>query len=305
MANDVTELQHENIARIGFAEYLSILLPFTVFANDFSNEIAEQGDTVGVPLFPAAVVKDMLNPANNWENLPSDVAVTKAPITLDRHKASGFAFTGKEMQSLRNDRFDLMVKNRIQQGAGALAEEVSTDILGLVLAANFPAVAYTGLAASYDSDVVADLWGVAKAAKWRGLPGMVVDLTYIVQLMKDPDIKGAWSFANRDPEVRSMIHETFNFDLHGSGVIPDNGENLTGFICKPDAIGILQRLADIPTDKERDYTFVKHMTDPETGISMTYTSYWSKTDRKQIYAFDVQWGRGVVKASSLKRIVSA
>jgi hypothetical protein len=92
---------------------------------DYSNEAAEKGDTIDVPIPSAIQVQDVAPSAN--APATADTAPTKVQIPLDKWKEAPFYLTDKDMvESIRG-----IIPMQVSEAVKALGNAVNTDLFAL------------------------------------------------------------------------------------------------------------------------------------------------------------------------------
>lgn len=92
-------------------------------------EQAAVGDSVKVPIVPAATVTDATPGVTPPDD--GDVTPTTVPVTITRDRRVAIRFTGEDERRLRNGgNYDDVFGQRIEQGFRALLNEIETDLAG-------------------------------------------------------------------------------------------------------------------------------------------------------------------------------
>jgi hypothetical protein len=134
MANNLTQVQDIRIADRFLEAFVAALTPLRAFSTDFTPEFTQRGKTVNVPVIGAANASYDFNGSYS-ANADSDVQ--GIPVVLDRHKVQSLHLTDKEV----SESSWVSVERLAIAKARQLAQDVLTDIWGLVTAANYGAPA--------------------------------------------------------------------------------------------------------------------------------------------------------------------
>jgi hypothetical protein len=129
------------------------ILPLTVFSTVFRDIVLQGTDKVEVPYYPLQGIKSKdFNGTYDFSTgagLKTDVR----ELTIDQRKYQPLAMTSSQIARL--PQLGAIDVGRLK--GEKLAFDVIQDVLGLVTAANFPSVAFTGAASTFDSDDVVDI----------------------------------------------------------------------------------------------------------------------------------------------------
>lgn len=271
------------------------LLPLNAFATDFSDKPFDEGDTVKLGYVPAATAARAFNgtytiQASDWQ---------KRALAIDRHEYVSWGLSDVDLY--KSSLVNLKMQTRMK--AQALASAVITDVLGLVTAANYGAAAFTGAANTFDLDDVADLRTVARKAKWpKAMRSMVLGADYYGNVIKDANFQDAAAAGSTAVREEGELPRLYSFTPYESEAIPANAENLIGFINMPSAMGVAMRyLKPRRPDRYIDARAVAH----KTGITFGFRQDYDTRTGVESYIFECNWGRAILEAQALKRMVSA
>lgn len=123
MANTLTDIMSKILAR-GLLVFRELAVMPRLVNSDFSNEAAEKGDTIDVPISAAIPVRDVTPGPTPPANV--DTALSKVQVPLDKWKEAPFTLTDKEMVEIdvRTHFLPLQTLEAIR----ALANQVNLDI---------------------------------------------------------------------------------------------------------------------------------------------------------------------------------
>lgn len=298
MSNTLTNTQNQIIADAAVREFNTLINPLRAFSTDYSPAPTEKGKKVTVPVFPshtaAAFAGDYSGP---------DGAVTGVDVTLDQHYFVSRHITDKEAAESSVNYLD----NFGRQNGAAVARSVLANLFALVTAANFGNAAGDKLvvaAASFSADTIADIRAKVTA---KGIDpsacALVLNSAYFTALLKDAVIIANPAFGGE--AIRSgMIKNLFGFaEVHEAPTLPANGENLGGFACAPQAVGVAMRyLMPQSTKSLEDYGSVS---DEVTGATLGFRVIGEPLAGKTHIVSEALWGSAKVDGKALVRVLTA
>lgn len=297
MANTIpTELQQDVLLKSALRAFKKRILPLAQLSTVYRDVPLQGTNIVQVPYYPLVTA-----PSTNFNGTYAfgDTTTETRPVTVDRRKYQSLSITSAE--AARQPNID-WAKHGAMKGE-KLAVDVITDILSLVTLANFGAASFTGVASGFDSDDVADLRGIANGLDWpKTGRAIFLDSTYDTNLVKDDAIKAALNFGGNVAQT-GEIGQIFGFGYVENPHIPENAENLIGFITYMSAIltafSPIRPLPNVLSQLTR-YDVV---TDPDSGISLEYREWGEAgvdSDRRVI---ECNYGFAKGEAAALKRLV--
>lgn len=298
MANTLTNTLNTLLAQNALNAFTAALTPLRAFSTNFSEAEVSRGDKVKVLwLNAAAAAQDFSDPGTYTIQ---DSTAEGLDITINKRKYVSWHLTTEQMAN--NPQVNL--ERFARQKGFQLAKAVIQDIFSLVTNANYGAASFTGGAASFDNDDVADLEVVCDDADWPEMErGLILKPTYHGNLVKDAAVAGIMGVASSPVISSSRIDTLHNFDIYKSTLIPDNSENLVGMAVHPDAILMAMRvLRPEPNTALDDFQV---FTDPGTGMSITLRQWYEPTTDQTNRVLECNYGRRTGNTAALKRLVSA
>jgi len=296
--NTLNNIQDIRIADKFLEAFVAGLTPLRAFSTDFSPEFSERGKTVNVPLIGAAGAS--YDFAGSYSQ-NKDSNVEGLPVQLDRHKVQSLHLTDKEVSESSWVSLERLAKSKGHQ----LAQDVLTDIWSLVTAANYPEIAWTGAAAAFDADGVlairSECAGINMPATERSL---ILDSAYYSALLGDQRIAHSYLMQMSQPSLmEGRIPRVYGFDIHETTIMPDNGEELTGFTAHPSGMAIAMRY--LSPIRPEAYIEALPVTDPETGITLGFRRYYDTDSGMEIAAFECVYGFRTAVPKGILRITRA
>lgn len=300
-ANTVNpELQRTVAMQDGIGAFATTVLSLRVFATTFGAVRLEGTDKVSIPYYPLHTAASVDWVAGNGYVMAEDVNSDAKTLTVDRRKYQPMQASSSD---IRRQPFMNLAMGLKRKGE-KLGVDVVTDILSVITAANF-GDAFIEPAASFDSDDVIDLKGVADEAGWPQTTGraLVLGNPHAVSLLKDPAI-GSLAQFGRAVTQNGDIKRILGFDLTVEPNLPTNDQFLSGFICWPSSV-VVAFSPITPSDSVRDrLARYEQVVDPITGATFEYRA-WGDPDMDQSRQIvEANYGFAVGEAAALKRICS-
>lgn len=290
------ELKVETILDTFLEALVEELLALNAFSVDFSDKIVAEGDTVDVGYIPAAAAARAFN--GTYTIQKSDWGIKKVSINRHQYVSWGLSDVDLYKSSIVN------LKTQTRMKAHSLATAVLADILSDVTAAKFPNVAFTGGSAGFDLDDVADMRTKARKAKWpKALRNLVLGADYYGNVVKGSVFQNANQAGGTSVRETGELPKLYSFTPYESESIPDNGENLEGFMNMPSAMAVAMRyLAPRRPDRYIEARPVKH---EQTGITFGFRQDYDTKTGVEAYIFECNYGKDVLEPEALQRIRSA
>lgn len=268
-----------------------------VFSTDFSKEVAKDMvmTTRVVPAMGAAVDFSTVTGRND-ANVSGDIATELVTVNL-KHYLKGFSLTDQQVSDLETGSPDTKEK-LISKCAHSVAKGIFDDAMALVTQANYGNVASNVASTSFTYDTVCDLKEVASDLGWDEA-SIVLNSKYVTALRKDDAIAGQLGSAIVES---GKIGKVAGFDVVEAPV-PENSENLKGFICTPDSMVICARMPDVSNDGNLaiyEPTFEK-----ASGLPMLIHGFRDANTGKLTVTLEVIAGVAVGVKTALKRVATA
>jgi len=317
MANTLNASIYQKIARLGFQALRKKLVPLRAFTTDFSADVAEEGESVDIRVYPSATAAKSFSTATGsggaggeLKNAIGDLTVAKKTVTLNQDPVTGFHFTDKERATLNAGAMTDTLRNMVESHANAVAKHVLDYVFNLLTAANFANSAFTGAASTFDLDDVIDINAVLADAGWpvdeAMKIAMVVKPTMRAALKKDNAIQDLSASGIPGVVARGALDGVDIFRIYQAPTLPPSGgtpesENLVGFVALPEAIAIATRTYAPQGQVE----YYEVLTDEETGLSVVYVVWYDPNTEKMYHNFRLLYGATVCKGDALQRMKSA
>jgi hypothetical protein len=276
------------------------LLPLNSFSTVFNSVPLQGTNKIAVPFYPLAT--DATSDFNGTYSFGDTNAINSREITVNKRKYQALSFTSSELarQPYFNPEQLGFLKGR------KLAEDILRDVLSVVTLANFGAAIHTGAASGFDSDDMITMKTVLDQSKWaKTSRSMVLDNAYEGALLKDAAIKNAAAVGSATAIQNGRLPQIAGFDVIGTNLVPDNGENLVGMVALPEAILVAFSPVQPSPGVRANLTAYEVATDPETGLTIEYRSWGDPDTDTEKSVMEVNYGFAKGHEAALKRIVSA
>jgi len=314
MANTWNGMTFTNIAQRGFSAFKKRLVSLRAFTTDFSDDVAQQGDTVSTRIIPAASAAQDLQDDHSGDrsDAAGNTTTTARSVTLNQQPISGFHLTDEEAAKIAAGVWNDTLIRKIESHGYAVANHMLAYVFNLITASNFSNLAFTGLASTFDLDDVMDINAVLAAAGWpvddELAIAMVLNPSYRTALKKDGAIQDLSKSGIDGVISRGALDQVDIFRLYQAATLPPSGgtpasENLVGFVATPDSIAIAQRVV-MPQDVG-DLLHFEVMEDPETGANVVYRAWYDRAYGKVNHTFETLYGAAKGNTEALQRIRSA
>jgi hypothetical protein len=262
----------------------------------------EGTDKVTVPYFALNTTGSTDFVAANGYDTFANTNQDAKTVTVDKRKYLGISWTSSELarQPFLDIGMDALLTGE------QLGLDVVNDVLSLVTLATFGATVKAEPAASFDSDDVMDLKGVADTANWPGMGrSLLLNSTYDVNLLKDNAIKNAMAFGDNSPIREGRIVRIGGFDYFPDARIPSPAnEFLQGMIAFKSALLVAFAPVD-PTEEVRNLlTRYEVVVEPGTGATFEYRLWGSADLDTSRQIIEANYGKVAGEAAAIKRITS-
>ncbi len=282
-----------------------------LFTTVFKNVPLQGTDTILVPYYPLWNVEPKPfyypgkspNPSTYPEGYVSDTDydVISKPIVCNRREHIGLRWNSYDIN--RTPFYDI---NKFVRGmATSLGVKINKLTQGQIKENNFP---YTAFASpitlnQLTSTKLADVYAKCQLMNWLPIEQqMVLHTLAATELKKDPYVL-SYAHSNQDDTLkRGKLPMIQNFVIHENANIPDNGEGLIGYVCMPEALGVVN--APIRMDENIPGRYGQE-TDPDSNLTLEIR--WGgdfKTDTAFVY-LEFNCGFGVLEPNALLRMVKA
>jgi hypothetical protein len=276
-------------------------LPFLrMFTTDFTAEAARFGETVTSHIVTAAAAIDF-DPEVGYA--PSNRVQVDVPVTLNKHKHHTYSVGVQEASSSRIDLNERLATT----AAYAIGAALVSDLCGLVKTAAYATKVVSPLGESLDGFDRKQLIRVGLALSTAKVGPFdryaLLNPSYYGSLAMDTNLMLALRQAGADAVVSGVLPGLHGFDVAEFVDLPDNGQDLAGFACTPDALVIATRIPDDPGQGQSNCQ-ITVVTDEDSGLSLQVRE-WYNADLGQFRrTYTLMYGVAKGNASALVRIVT-
>lgn len=297
MATTLTNMNETLIVSQIIAALKNALIPVNAVSFGVDTVGRVKDDVLRVPVItdPSAQTK------TPGTGLTSDGAAATTSVTLSTLKEAKWQLNEAEVNASRASQ----VFAALAQGAAySLAKTVLDAICALVTNANF-ASKHTVPSGDFGQNDIGELFRLAEVAKLGRDRSMVLNAAYAAALFGNSNLALILATQGNNIITTGTLPPLLGMVNYVYSALPDNSENLGGFVADKTAIaaGIAppEPLADAG---EGNLTSSEIITDPESTVSALYKR-WYDADAGTVYgSLSVLYGVSKVNAS-IVRIVSA
>jgi len=298
MANSITGINDDIIAQGAIEAFTASVLPLTSMVTNFSADAAKRGEKVSIlrTIAADAATTKVSHTAYTIQDADSDAI----ELTLGQPVYVSFGLDDVEIASSSVLNMDVYGKQKGFQ----LAKKVLQDVLSEITAANFGAAGFTGAAANFDEDDVAD---IASQMDQADIPEdgrvLVLKPAYFTSLLKSTGIKDASAFGGAEAIRQGNIPNLSGFAIFKSNLIPANGENLVGFASHMTSLAFAMRY--LQPQEGNTYLRAEPFTDPNgSGVTLGLRDWYENSTgiRNRVFECVYAWETA---QDGIQRLVSA
>lgn len=264
--------------------YTATFAALNVFSTNYSQHAEKKGASIKVPLIGTMEASEE---EGDYETPSGSAGSVEVP--LNRYAKATVGMTDREFAE--SSVADLKIFGK-QMGA-AVATKVIQGVFSLITKSNYP----TSLTPEAGMSMT-DLLALARA-KFNSLMVPQEDRVYFpspdayLVLAKDPVVKvaSALTYGGTEYIRDGVIPRLLGFNLFESTVLPASSAAVNGFIAHPSAIAVATRA--ITPSEQRAYIETRKITDPATGITMTYRRHYGTGKGKLFATIECYYGAAV------------
>lgn len=299
MANTFTNTGSVILTTAALEAFTAVLQPIKTFASDFSAAAAAKGTAVRVTFIPSqSGASDF---AGDYTAGTGSTA-TGVDIPINRWKYVSWPLT--DLESSLNQLVRIQMFGT--QYGFKLGLAVLQDIWSIVTNANYGAAVFTGAAATFDTDSVVDIDTALDLAYWPDMQRkLILNNSFYNALIKDPSAKQAQAIGMSGaaaPVQSGHLPNLLGIEVFESVVIPANAENLVGFACMPDAMGVAMRYME---PQEGNTYFQAAPVTNDSGMTLGFRDFYDNKSGTRYQVMECNYGFKMINPAALKRLVSA
>lgn len=268
------------------------IAPIFAFSLDLSDEAAQKGDTVQVPLVSAATAAEYNASTNNYKATADDI--TAKTVTINKRKLSKFGIDDSQNASYPPSWWERKAEMAVNACAGAALD----DVYALITAANYGDEDADKLTLTLAGFKKAGVGAIRAAAVKKGLApsasALLLNPDFYSALLADLD---SASYGGEE-----AIRQGFIPNLLGFGKIMEAPDyDSPGFVCHADAIAFANRYL-APVDPS-SYSEAGSVTDDDSGLTVGIRKYGDPDTGLLSVSAELCYGLDVGAADALMRLV--
>jgi hypothetical protein len=298
MATINSSLNDALVAQAALEQFTAELLGLNVFTTSYSSEVARRGASVSIPLvanLTATTFADDYTSDNGTLN-----AVT---VTLDKHKivTVGLSDTDYSKSSAAD-----VVKFANQQGK-ALAQAVIQDVFSAFVTTASSAAQFAASVTGASAFTITNARTLRKALTDDKAPltdrSLILNSSLYDSLLSQSGLLDASQFGARDTIVEGRVPRVLGMNVYESIVLPTNSITLSGMAVHPNAMAIAVRAVESQAPGE--YLAAQTITDPTTGLSISYRRFYMPNTGKHYVSFSSLYGYSRAITAAAKLVLGA
>ena len=297
-------ITNQEIAEIG-AEVIGspepILIELESFSTKMLDNAAEEGDTIKVPVYAKGTSDTFNASTENYEDTNGGGAAYQ-DVVLSAHIKSTFTI------AKATTRYDMV--EMIRSATSAVLQGANKFVYDKITAAAVTTVAFTGVASTFDSDDVADLWQAAEDAEFNQMGrSLVLTNPYYTSLLKDASLKN-WDKSNDTQTLRkSIVRELNNFEVLSSNTLGTSAgavgaENLVGFITDRSALAVACSIPAINDEEANNVSFITQF-QGDNGMTVQFRKHYNAATGAVFGTCEVLLGATMASGARMQRLISA
>lgn len=296
-----TDLKKTVILQGMIRAFATILLPLQAFSSRLGAVRLEGTDKVAVPYFALDTTASRDFDTDGGYTIFGDTNSDSKTVTIDERKYQGLSWTSQDFR--RQPFMDVAMGAQLK--AEQLARDVFNNVWGIILAASYGAPVKSEPAGSFDSNDVIDLRGIANDLQWPTTGrSLILDTAYDTNILKDGDVKRAFSWGDSTPIREGTISRMAGFDYFWNANLPENGENLAGCIVWKSAVLFAQALTEPTDDVRQQLTQYEAVVEPQTGATFEYRRWGNPDSDASRQIIECSFGKAAGELAALKRITT-
>lgn len=281
--------------------FQSAILPLFGFSTTFRRDpLGRKGEKMTVEYYPKETTASN-DFAGTYDFTGAGGNAEGREIVVDKRKYQPLMLTSEEF-----NRYGFSPEMLGFQKGRKLGLDVVADILADFTTANFAGELIIGLPAAFDSDDVVDIKqecdDVDMPVEGRSL---ILGSAYDNALLKDANIKQAYSYGDDMPIKEGVIRRLSGFDVTGDNNIPANAENMVGFAAYKSAMLVGFAPITPAAAVAQELAAYEVAEDPQTGLILE-RRLWGNPDTDQHReVLECNYGKEVGEDDAAIRLVSA
>jgi len=294
MATIASALNDKLLAQTALEALTADLEALSLLTTSYSAEVVRRGASVEVPLVANLT-------ATTFDNSYEATGGTMNNITVnvDKHKIVTVSLSDTEFSK---SSVAEITKFARQQGK-ALAQAVLEDVYSAFVTTASTAAQFAATLTNLSAFTITNARSLRKALSDSKVPqtdrNLILNTTLYDSLLSQSGLLDAGAFGGRDAIVDGRVPRVLGMNVYESLVLPANGISLSGIAVHPNAIAVAIRA--LAPQEPSEYIAAQTVTDPETGISMSYRRHYSTATGRSFVSMECVYGysRGITAAAKL------
>jgi hypothetical protein len=276
--------------------FTAAIQSLTSFASDFSAAAAQRGSAVRVLYIPSQGA-GAIDFAGSYA--AGNTSANGVDVIINKHKFISWGLNDVEYAVNNLIRIEQFGK----QFGYLLAKSVLQDIWSVITNANYGAAIFTGAASTFDVNDLITIKTAIDNLYWPEFDRLgVFTPAYYNGILGVEGARLAYAIGSTLPAQQGKLTEIVGFNLNQSALVPANGENLVGFVARPDAMAVACRYLE--PQPGNTYLSAFSLTNV-AGFTLGFRDYYNNDSGQRTQAIEANYGYTIVNNSALKRLTSA
>lgn len=294
MATIASALNDKLLAQTALEALTADLEALSLLTTSYSAEVVRRGASVEVPLVANLT-------ATTFDNSYESTGGTMNNITVnvDKHKIVTVSLSDTEFSK---SSVAEITKFARQQGK-ALAQAVLEDVYSIFLTTASSAAQYAATLTNLSAFTITNARSLRKALSDAKVPqtdrNLILNTTLYDSLLSQSGLLDASAFGARDVIADGRVPRVLGMSVYESLILPTNSISLSGLAIHPNAAAVAIRA--LAPQEPSEYIAAQTVTDPETGISMSYRRHYSTATGRSFVSMECVYGysRAITAAAKL------
>jgi hypothetical protein len=294
MATIASALNDKLLAQTALEALTADLEALSLLTTSYSAEVVRRGASVEVPLVANLT-------ATTFDNSYESTGGTMNNITVnvDKHKIVTVSLSDTEFSK---SSVAEITKFARQQGK-ALAQAVLEDVYSVFLTTASSAAQYAATLTNLSAFTITNARSLRKALSDSKVPqtdrNLILNTALYDSLLSQSGLLDASAFGARDVIADGRVPRVLGMNVYESLILPANGISLSGLAIHANAAAVAIRA--LAPQEPSEYIAAQTVTDPETGISMSYRRHYSTATGRSFVSMECVYGysRAITAAAKL------
>lgn len=294
MATIASNLNDRLLAQTALEALTADLESLSILTTSYSAEVVRRGATVEVPLVANLSATTF---ADSYENTGG--VLNNVTVTVDKHKIVTVSLSDIEFSK---SSVAEITKFARQQGK-ALAQAVLEDVYSAFVTTASSAAQFAATLTNLSAFTLTNARALRKALSDAKVPqtdrNLILNTTLYDSLLSQSGLLDASQFGARDTIADGRVPRVLGMNVYESLILPTNSISLSGIAVHPNAMAVAIRA--LAPQEPSEYIAAETVTDPQTGISMSYRRHYSTASGRSFVSMECVYGysRGITAAAKL------